>query len=320
MKKVNVGLMGMGTIGTGSYKIVEMNRKTIEKNTGCDIRFTKILERDTTRDRGIKVPMELFTQDPEDIYNDPDIDIVIEMLGSHDPSFMIRCMESGKHVVTANKAVIAAHFDELNKVAEENNVKFMYEASVGGGIPILNAITTVLGANEFVEILGILNGTTNYMLTKMTEYGLNYDDVLKDAQEKGFAEPDPTADVEGIDVANKVCILMALGMNHYVHPSEITTIGITGVTKEAIEEAKANDCVIKLIGSIKKDEDGNIEYGVAPRQIPNNHPLAAVSNEFNAIYVTGNAVDELMFYGKGAGAFPTGSAVIGDVMEIAKQL
>ena len=242
------------------------------------------------------------------------------MLGSHDPSFMIRCMEAGKSVVTANKAVIAAHFDELHKAAEDNNVKFMYEASVGGGIPILNAITTVLGANEFVEILGILNGTTNYMLTKMTEYGLDYDDVLKDAKEKGFAEPDPTADVEGIDVANKVCILMALGFDHYVHPSEIPTIGITGVTKEAIEEAKANDSVIKLIGSIKKNDDGTIEYQVGPRQIPNDHPLASVSNEFNAIYVTGNAVDELMFYGKGAGAFPTGSAVIGDVMEIAKQL
>ncbi len=319
MKRVNVGLMGMGTIGTGSYKILEMNRKTIEKNSGCDIRFTRILERDTARDRGIKVPPELFTQDPEDIYNDPDIDIVIEMLGSHDPGFMINCMNRGKHVVTANKAVIAAHYEELNRVAEANGVKLMYEAAVGGGIPILNAITTVLDANEFVEILGILNGTTNYMLTKMSEYGLEYDDVLKDAQEKGFAEPDPTADVNGIDVANKICILMALAFDHYVHPSKIPTIGITGITKAAIAKAGDNDCCIKLIGSIKKHEDGSMEYSVSPREIPLDHPLASVSNEFNAIYVTGNAVGELMFYGKGAGAFPTGSAVMGDVIELAKR-
>ena len=322
MKRVNVGLMGMGTLGTGSYKILDMNRETIAKNSGCDIRFKRILERDTTRDRGIEVPMDLFTQDPEAIFNDPEIDIVIEVLGGIEPAstFMLEAMRHGKHVITANKAAIAADYDTFINTAKENNVEFRFEASVGGGIPILNAITTVLGANQFTEILGILNGTTNYILTKMTEYGLSYDTALQEAKEKGFAEPDPTADVEGHDVANKVSVLMALAFDTYIHPDNIPTIGITGITPEAIEEAKHENCVIKLIGKAKKNEDGSLEYSVAPMKLSKDHPLASVSNEFNAIYITGNAVDELMFYGKGAGGFPTGSALMGDVIEIAKKI
>lgn len=321
MKKVNIGLLGLGNIGTGSYKVLEMNKAQIEKNTGCDIRITKILERDTTKERGIKVSKDQFTQDPDEIFNDPDIDIVIELLGGIEPAstFMLSALNSGKHVVTANKAAVAANYDKLMAAAKKNNVEFKFEASVGGGIPILNALTTVLGANEFIEILGILNGTTNYILTQMTEYGLNYDTVLKVAQEKGFAEADPTADVEGIDVANKLSILMALAFDKYVPPAEIPTIGITGVTMEAIEAAKKDNCKIKLIAKAKKTDKG-IEYSVQPTKLSNDHPLATVSNEFNAVFVTGNAVGELMFYGKGAGALPTGSAVMGDVIEIAKRI
>ncbi len=193
-----------------------------------------------------------------------------------------------------------------------------FEASVGGGIPILNAITTVLRSNQFEEILGILNGTTNYILTQMTEYGLRYEDVLKKAQEKGFAEADPTADVEGIDVANKLSILMALAFDTYVAPEDIPTTGITQITKKRHYFGRVNGCKIKLIASAKRKTANRNMKSYKPTQLPNSHPLASINNEFNAVFVKGNAVDELMFYGKGAGPLPTGSAVMGDVLEIAK--
>ncbi|MGI6721718.1 MAG: homoserine dehydrogenase [Anaerovoracaceae bacterium] len=321
MKSVKIGLLGLGNIGTGTYKTLEMNRDQIEKETGLDLRITRILEKDTTRDRGIDVDPACFTQDADDIFNDPDIKIVIELLGGIEPatSFMLKAMESGKSVVTANKAAVAANFDQLMKTAGDNGVEIRFEASVGGGIPILNALTTVLRANKYDEILGILNGTTNYIMTQMTEYGLEYEDVLKTAQEKGFAEADPTADVEGIDVANKLSILMALTFGNYVPPMEIPREGITGITKEDIQRASDNGCKIKLIAQARKTDNG-IDYSVRPMELPLDHPLASVSNEFNAIFVKGNAVGELMFYGKGAGPLPTGSAVMGDVLEIAKNL
>ncbi|MEA4922130.1 MAG: homoserine dehydrogenase [Eubacteriaceae bacterium] len=321
MKTIKIGLLGLGNIGTGTYKTLEMNRDQIEAASGRDIRITKILERDVEKDRGITVTPDMFTQDPDEIFNDPEIKIVIELLGGIEPatSFMLKALESGKSVVTANKAAVAANFDKLMETAKKNNVEMRFEASVGGGIPILNALTTVLRANKYEEILGILNGTTNYIMTQMTEHGLEYADVLKTAQEKGFAEADPTADVEGIDVANKLSILMALTFGKYVPPTEIPTEGISGITKEHIEKAAAKNCKIKLIAQAKKTGD-RIEYSVKPMELPVEHPLATVNDEFNAIFVKGNAVDELMFYGKGAGPLPTGSAVMGDVMEIAKNI
>lgn len=319
MKTVKVGLLGLGNIGTGTYKTLEMNKAQIEEAAGCKVEITKILERDTTRERDITVVPEQFTQDPDSIFKDPEIDIVIELLGGIEPAstFMLTALENGKHVVTANKAAVAANFDKLMKAAKDNGVEFRFEASVGGGIPILNAITTVLQANQFEEILGILNGTTNYILTQMTEYGLAYEDVLKKAQELGFAEADPTADVEGIDVANKLSILMALAFDKYVAPEDIPTEGITKITKDDIAAAAEKGCKIKLIAEAKKVGD-NVEYSVKPMELPVSHPLAGINNEFNAVFVKGNAVDELMFYGKGAGPLPTGSAVMGDVLEIAK--
>lgn len=319
MKTVKVGLLGLGNIGTGTYKTLEMNKEQIENAAGCKIEITKILERDVDRKRDITVTPEQFTQDPDSIFKDPGIDIVIELLGGIEPasSFMLSAMENGKHVVTANKAAVAANFNKLMETAEKNGVEFRFEASVGGGIPILNAITTVLRSNQFEEVLGILNGTTNYILTQMTEFGMKYEDVLKKAQEKGFAEADPTADVEGIDVANKLSILMALAFDQYIAPEDIPTEGITKVTRKDITNAAVNGCKIKLIASARL-KDGKLEYSVKPTELPNSHPLASISNEFNAVFVKGNAVDELMFYGKGAGPLPTGSAVMGDVLEIAK--
>lgn len=320
MKTIKIGLLGLGNIGTGTYKTLEMNREEIESTVNAKVEIVKILEKDVDRDRGIDVPMEKFTQDPDVIFKDPDIDIVIELLGGIEPAttFMLTAMENGKHVVSANKAAIAANYNKLMDTAKANGITFKYEASVGGGIPILGTLQGPLRANKFNEVLGILNGTTNYILHMMTKEGMDYDTALKDAQALGFAEADPTADVEGIDAANKLTILIALMFGKYVAPEDIPTTGITHITKEKIEEARSNGCKIKLIAHAKKLDNGEIEYEVRPMHISATHPLANINKEFNAVFIKGNAVDDMMFYGKGAGPLPTGSAVLGDVIDIAK--
>ena len=319
MKTIKIGLLGLGNIGTGTYKVLDMNRTEIESTLNTQVDIVKILERDVDRDRGIEIPKEKFTSNPDEIFEDPEIDIVIELLGGIEPAttFMLSAMEHGKHVVSANKAAIAANYHKLTETARAHDVSFRFEASVGGGIPILGTLMGPLRSNQFQEVLGILNGTTNYILTMMTKEGLDYATALKDAQEQGFAEADPTADVEGIDAANKLTILMALMFGRYVAPEDIPTTGITEITKEKIEEARSNGCKIKLIAHAKKLENGEIEYEVRPMHISESHPLANINKEFNAVFVKGNAVDDVMFYGKGAGPLPTGSAVLGDVIEIA---
>lgn len=321
MKTVKVGLLGFGNVGTGTYQTLEMNKEHIKQTSDVDIEISKILVSDITKKREVSTPDGVLTSNPEDVIANPDIDIVVEVLGGIEPaaSYMLTAMANGKHVVTANKAAVAANFDKLNKASKDNKVMLKLEGCVAGGIPILHPLTTVLMANQFDEILGILNGTTNYILTQMTEFGLDYEDVLKVAQEKGFAEADPTADVEGIDAANKLSILMALAFNKYVHPDDIPTEGISKITKDDIENAADRGCKIKLIASAIKNGD-DIEFSVKPVELPKDHPLATVANEFNAVFVKGNAVDELMFYGKGAGPLPTGSAVMGDVLTVAKYI
>lgn len=321
MKKIKVGMLGFGNVGTGTYQTLEMNRELIEEHVGASVEISKILVKDVTKPRQVVTPDGVLTDNVADIIDNPEIDIVAEVLGGIEPAseYMLKALNNGKHVVTANKAAVAANYDKLFKAAADNGVSLRPEACVAGGIPILNAITTVLGANKFDEILGILNGTTNYILTQMTDNGLDYADVLKDAQAKGFAEADPTADVEGIDAANKLSIMMALAFGHYVHPDDIPTEGISKITKADIDKATADGCKIKLIASAK-NEDGKLTYSVKPVALPVDHPLASVSNEFNAVFVKGNAVGELMFYGKGAGPLPTGSAVMGDILMAAKEI
>lgn len=319
--KIKVGLLGMGNVGTGTYKTLDMNREKIFDSTGLDIEITKVLVNDTSKDRGIKLPSEKLTQNPDDIFLDKNIDIVVELIGGIEPAseFMLKAMENGKHVVTANKAAVAANYDKLINTAYKNKVMLRYEASVGGGIPIINALTTALTSNDFQEILGIVNGTTNYIMTQMTEYGLEYSDVLKVAQEKGFAEADPTADVEGIDVANKLSILMAIVFGIRISPDDIPREGITKISKDDITFANNFGYKIKLLCTARKS-DNKLECHVQPAFVPLSHPLASVSNEFNAVFVKGNAVDDLMFYGKGAGPLPTGSAVMGDIIEISSSI
>lgn len=314
-------MLGMGNVGTGTYKTLDMNREKIFDSTGLDIEITKVLVNDTSKDRGIKLPSEKLTQNPDDIFLDKNIDIVVELIGGIEPAseFMLKAMENGKHVVTANKAAVAANYDKLINTAYKNKVMLRYEASVGGGIPIINALTTALTSNDFEEILGIVNGTTNYIMTQMTEYGLEYSDVLKVAQEKGFAEADPTADVEGIDVANKLSILMAIVFGIRISPDDIPREGITKISKDDITFANNFGYKIKLLCTARKS-DNKLECHVQPAFVPLSHPLASVSNEFNAVFVKGNAVDDLMFYGKGAGPLPTGSAVMGDIIEISSSI
>jgi homoserine dehydrogenase len=320
-KTINIGLMGLGNVGIGTYKTLEMNFDSILANTGINFKITKILVNDLDKKRDIDVSKDLLTQNPDDLLLDPNIDIIAELLGGIQPAtdYMLKAMQNGKHVVTANKAAVAANFEALRNTAKDNKVMFRYEASVAGGIPILNALTTALQANQFNEVLGILNGTTNYILTQMTDFGLEYADVLKVAQEKGFAEADPTDDVEGFDAANKLSILISLVFGERVKPDEIPTEGITKVTKEDIERASQTGHKVKLIASAKL-ENGKLNYSVKPTLLPLTHPLAGVSNEFNAVFVKGNAVDELMFYGKGAGPLPTGSAVMGDIIDVGKAI
>ena len=320
MKTAKIGLLGFGNVGGGTYKILTDNKELIEKRIGVSPEVVKILQRNKNKKRFVDADEKLLTEDPDEILNNDEIDIVVEMLGGIEPatSFMLQAMENGKHVISANKAAIAANYDKLVNTAKKNNVEFLFEASVAGGIPVLTAITNALAANNYVEVMGILNGTTNYILTKMTEEGLPYDEVLKDAQAKGFAEADPTADVEGIDAANKLSILMALCFDKYVAPTDIPTTGITKISANDIKAADEAGKKIKLIGKASI-ENGEVTYSVQPVELDKTHPLAGVSNEFNAVYITGDMAGELMFYGRGAGPLPTGSAVCGDILSIMKR-
>jgi homoserine dehydrogenase len=318
MKTVNIAIMGFGNIGVGTYQGIEINHDAIEAKTGLDLKVAKIIEIDIDRPRPVSPDRALFTQDRMEVFQDPSIDVVVELMGGVEPAttFMIEAMQHGKHVVTANKAAIAANYDQLTGAAKEAGVLFRFEASVGGGIPVINAITTVLQSNQIEEVTGIMNGTTNFILTQMTQAGRPYADVLKEAQEKGFAEADPTADVEGIDIANKLSILISLCFGERVKIDEIPTTGMSGVTPDDIAQAKAEGKVIKMLAHAAR-ENGKIVCSVAPVRIETDHPLASVSNEFNAIYLKGNILGETMLYGKGAGPLPTGSAIIGDIIDIA---
>ena len=316
-----IGMLGLGNIGSGAYTVLEKEREWIRKRTGVDFEFAKILVRDPARPRPVEVPPELLTSGPGDILENPEIDIVVEVLGGIHPAvdYMVEAMNRGKHVVTANKAAVADSYELLLATAEKNRVMFRCEASVGGAIPCLTAIENALLANRFEEVYGILNGTTNYILTKMGDEGLDYETALAQAKEKGFAEPDPTADVEGIDVANKLAILVGLCFGVRVRLEDIPTTGITGVTKDDIEAAKARGNVIKLIASARY-VDGKLVTSVAPTELPKDHMLAAVKNELNALWLKTTEARELLFYGRGAGPLPTGSAVMGDVIDIGRAI
>ncbi|NFN17665.1 homoserine dehydrogenase [Clostridium botulinum] len=317
MKKVRIALLGLGNVGRGVCMILNSNKEEIMKRSGYEVEIAKILVRNVSKARGVEVSEELITTDFDEILNDDSIKIVLEIMGGIDPAkeYMIKCMNAGKHIVTANKMLIATHGDELFENADSNGVMFKYEASVAGGIPIINGIDESLTANKIKELYGIINGTTNYILTKMECDGFGFDEALKEAQEKGYAEADPTSDIDGYDAQYKLAILSSLAFGTKVDVDNVYREGITNIKPIDMEYAKEFKMVIKLL-AIVKEVNGKLELRVHPTMIPKKHPLANVYDSFNAVFVKGNAVGDLMFYGRGAGDLPTGSAVVSDVISI----
>lgn len=317
MKKVKIALLGLGNVGRGVWMILNSNKEEIMKRSGYEVEVAKILVRDVSKARGVEVPLGLLTTDFNDIINDDEIKIVVEVMGGIEPAreYMLAAMDKKKHIVTANKMLLATGGDELFEKADKEGVMFNYEASVAGGIPIINGINESLTANKVERLYGIVNGTTNYILTKMAFEGLDFNDALKEAQEMGYAEADPTSDIEGFDSQYKLAILSSLAFGTKIKIEDVYREGITKIESVDIQYAKEFKKVIKLL-AIVKDNEGRLELRVHPTMIPENHPLANVYDSFNAVLIKGNAVGDLMFYGRGAGDLPTGSAVVSDVVSI----
>ncbi|WP_406603194.1 homoserine dehydrogenase [Neobacillus dielmonensis] len=311
----------MGTVGSGVVQIIKKNQDKLMHQIGCPVVIKKILVRDLSKQRPIEVEAELLTDQADEILFDQEIDVVIEVMGGVQDTkdYLITALRQGKHVVTANKDLMALHGSELLTVASEHGCDLFYEASVAGGIPILRSLVDGLASDRITQMMGIVNGTTNYILTKMTNEGRSYEEALKEAQELGFAESDPTADVEGLDAARKMTILATLGFSMHIDLEDVAVAGISHVTEEDINYGKQLGYTMKLIGYAHRNGD-NVEVSVAPTFLSNNHPLASVQNEYNAVYVYGESVGETMFYGPGAGSLPTATSVVSDLVGIIKNL
>ena len=312
-----VALLGLGTVGSGVAEVLSKNAASIQKRAGEPVEIKYILGRHDYPDSPFR---DLVVQDFSIIENDPEVTVVAECIGGTDAArdYTLRALKAGKSVVTSNKEVVAQHGDEFLSIAREKNLNYLYEASVGGGIPIIRPLGSCLAANEITEIYGILNGTTNYILTKMIKEGLSFDTALKQAQEKGYAEADPTADVEGFDACRKICILASLSFGRHIYPADVPTQGITGITAEDVSMAEAAGMKIKLLGRALRQEDGKVVAYVAPHLIPEDQQLAGVEDVFNGIVVRGDAIGDVMFYGRGAGKLPTASAVSADIIDAVK--
>lgn len=321
MKKINVGLIGFGTVGTGVVKVLRDNAGVIKDRLGAEVALKRIADTDILRDRGVKLDDGVLTKDASAVINDPDISVVIELVGGTGVAkdFILAALDAGKHVVTANKALLSTHGKEIFKKAAEKKLDVYFEASVGGGIPVIKALREGLAANKIESIYGIINGTANYILTKMTNDGGKFDDVLRRAQEKGYAEADPSYDVDGIDTAHKLAILINLAFGSNVRLEDIYTEGIRSITQLDIKFAKEFGYRIKLL-AIAKSVDGMVEARVHPTMIPAGHPLASVDGVYNAVHLRGNAVGPVMLWGLGAGMMPTASAVVADVIDISRNI
>ncbi|MBT9537668.1 MAG: homoserine dehydrogenase [Thermodesulfovibrionales bacterium] len=318
---INVGIIGFGTVGTGTAKILLENKDVISQRTGFDINLKKIADLDIKKSRGIKLPEGILTTNADDILNDPEINIVIELIGGIHPAkeLILKAIRNKKHVVTANKALIATEGNEILAEAEKHGVEIGFEASVAGGIPIIKIIKEGLVANRILAVYGIINGTSNYILTKMTDEGIEFSDALKEAQRLGYAEADPTYDIEGIDSAHKLAILASLAYDIPLSFNDVYKEGITRITSQDIGFAGELGYKIKLL-AIAKASGGKVELRVHPTMIPKDYLISKVDGVFNAIYVQGDAVGDTLYYGRGAGDMPTGSAVVSDVVDIGKKI
>ncbi len=321
MRTVNVGLIGLGTVGSGVVEILRRHGDDFVRRAGVEIRLTRFADRDEQRAIDLGLPEGTFTTDANDIIEDPSIDVVVELIGGTGVAreFVLAALGAGKSVVTANKALMATHGQEVMDAAAANGVDILFEASVGGGIPIISPLKHCLVSNEVTSVMGIVNGTTNYMLTRMAEDGLDYDSALAEAQARGFAEADPTADVDGYDAAAKIAILASIAFNSRVVLDQVPAEGIRSLKSADLEYAAQMGYVIKLLAIARRTQAG-IDIRVHPTMIPSAHPLASVNGVYNAIYVIGDAVGETMFFGEGAGSLPAASAVVGDVIEAARHV
>ncbi|UHA74346.1 homoserine dehydrogenase [Paenibacillus sp. 481] len=321
MKPIKVGLLGLGTVGTGVVRIVEGHQDDLFGQVGSPIRIEKVLVKELEKARGIAIHPERLTDNAWDIVNDPEIDIVVEVMGGIEPTkqYILESLERGKHVVTANKDLMALHGPEILAKAREKGCDVYYEASVAGGIPIIRTLMEGFSSDRIKKIMGIVNGTTNYILTKMSQEGAAYDEVLKEAQALGYAEADPTSDVEGLDAARKMAILATLGFHANIALEDVDVRGISQVNKEDITYAKRLGYEMKLLG-IAERQDDQISVVVQPTMVSKSHPLAAVNGVYNAVYVYGEAVGETMFYGPGAGEMPTATSVVADLVAVVKNI
>jgi len=319
MKPVKVGLLGLGTVGTGVVRIVQGHQEDLQSQTGSPISIEKILVKDRHKKRSIAVEPSKLTEDPWEIVRDPNIDIVIEVMGGIEETrkIILEALERGKHVVTANKDLMALHGQEILAKAHEKGCDVLYEASVAGGIPIIRTLIEGFSSDRITKIMGIVNGTTNYILTKMSQEGASYDEALKEAQALGYAEADPTSDVEGLDAARKMTILSTLGFRANVALEDVDVKGISSVTQEDIRYAQQLGYEVKLLG-IAERQDDYISVSVQPTLVKRSHPIASVGGVFNAVYVYGEAVGETMFYGPGAGEMPTATSVVADLVAVVK--
>ena len=322
MKTVKLGLLGFGTVAQGTYNLLKDNAELIKNRANVNIEISKIFVRSPEKYKDITLPETTkYVTNVDDVLDDPSIDIVVELMGG--TTFAKDCVEkalkNGKNVASANKDLMADAGPYLLDLANKNKVDLRFEASVLGGIPIIRTLYESLGGNKITELVGIMNGTTNFILSKMTDEGLGYNEVLKEAQDLGYAEADPTADVEGLDAARKLAILASISFNRRIFFEDVTVEGITKIDTADIEYGKEFGYNIKLLGIAKETSKG-LSLNVYPAFVPLNHPLASVRGSYNAIYIKGNGIDDAMFYGRGAGSLPTGSSVVSDIMEIAKNI
>lgn len=320
-EQINIALLGLGTVGSGVYQILNQHRENFKLKVGSDLRLKWVLEKDQQRLANAGVSQDQIASDFSVIVSDPEVDIVVELFGGLEPAkkFILEAINQGKNIVTANKELLANQGKEILDAADRRGVDVSFEASVGGGIPIIHPLKQCLVGNKILRIMGIVNGTTNFILTRMAEEGCSFEQALKEAQEKGYAERDPTADIEGYDAAAKLAILASIAFNSRVTAPEVYREGISKVTAADIKYAEELGYVVKLL-AIGREENGGLEVRVHPTMISKEHPLASVKRNFNAIFVEGDAVGEVMFYGQGAGSLPAASAVVGDIIDIARNI
>lgn len=318
---INIGIIGFGTVGTGTAGILLKNRSLLKQRTGIDINLRRIADLDIRRDRGLRIPKGVLTKNADELFHDPNIHIIVELIGGTTVAkdMILRAIRAGKHVVTANKALLATHGIEIFKAAEKAGVEVGFEAAVAGGIPIIKVLREGLVANRIKAVYGIINGTTNYILSKMSDEKAQFADVLKEAQRLGYAEADPTYDIEGIDSAHKLAILASIAFGRQFTIKDVYREGISWISPQDIEFARELGCKLKLLG-ITKETNGQIELRVHPTMVPEDLLISKVDGVFNAVYVEGDAVGSTLYYGRGAGDLPTGSAVVSDIVDIARDI